>query len=110
MDLQISWQQDIAYLGLQTLHVQKYHEPILTAIRVTRDLPGEQLEDLKHLSDSQGLGGNNHCNPRHTQDCVRNVMSHTSNTRRANRTHLSRGRCYAAVRKRFAQSSFRPNP
>jgi hypothetical protein len=49
---------------------------------VTRDLPEGQHGDLTHLSDSQGPGGNSHCNPRHTQDCVRNHMSHTFKMRR----------------------------
>jgi hypothetical protein len=109
MDLQKPWQRDIAYLAPQTLHARKYHEPTLTAISVTRDLPGEQPEDLTHLSDSQGPGGNSHCNPRHIQDCVRNPISHTPKTRRANRTPHRRERCYAAARTLFVLSSFRPN-
>jgi hypothetical protein len=36
----------------------------------THDLPGEQLAELKHLSDSQGPDGSSHCSPRRIQYCV----------------------------------------
>ena len=56
---------------------------MLEVTRAARDLPEEQAVDLIHLSDSQDPSGNNHCNPRHTQGCIRNPMSHTSKMRRA---------------------------
>ena len=109
MDRQTPWRRDIAYVALQTSY-EDIMSPHARGEGATCDLPGEQPEELTHLSDSQGRGGNSHCNPKHIQDCVMNVISHTSKMRRAGRTRPRRVRCCAAARKRFVRSSFRPNP
>lgn len=103
------WRQDILYVTLQTF-AQVHHERFFWRQRETRDLPGERAEESKHLSDFLVPDGNSHCSPRRTQSCVRDLMGRIPTIIRARRTLRCRARCYAVARKRFVQSSFRPNP